>query len=55
MLGRQTKMEADNWGLELLYDGARFDIDGLTGVRGKRSFGIQSKLEVLGLKQRLPC
>ena len=55
LLGRQAKMETDNLGIELLYDGARFGIEGLTGGRGKRSIGIQSKLEIIGHKQRLPA
>ena len=48
-LGRQAKMEANNFGRELLYDGARFGIEGFTGGRGKGSFGIQSELEMIGL------
>jgi hypothetical protein len=55
MLGGQAKIEADNLGFELLYEGARFGIERSTGRSGYRSFGIQSKLEIIGLKQRPPC
>src|SRR6266851_9842883 len=55
ILSGQAEMKADNFGLELLDEGARFGVERLAGGRGKWSLGIQSKLEIVRFEQRAPC